>query len=148
MSYSGWSNVATQTIKFKGKWISKPTDHAGTLCQFPYGGVGTQHGVDRAKTAMQYVGRQYPVYDVGEARAETVNVTAQIAGEDPNAPKQYALAESIGRNADVVLYRDGRGRKFYAMPSDWSATDVEMGGYDIAFTLNRVDYSEGFAAPS
>jgi hypothetical protein len=146
MSYGGWSPVSTTQIKFSGKWISKPVDHAGTVVQFPYGGVGTQHAVDRAKTAMQYVGRQYPVYDVGESRAETVTVTTTIDGADPNAAAQHSLAESVGRNADIVLYRDGRGRKFYAMPSDWSETDDYMGSYKLSFTLNRVDYAEGYLA--
>jgi hypothetical protein len=148
MAYGAWSEVAASTATLRGMWLADPTDPEGTVVRFPYGGVGRQHGLDRAKTAMQFVGRAYPVYDVGEARAETIQVSTTIPGDDIDAVAQYALARAIGENADIVLYRDGRGRKMYAMPSDWSSTDLEMGGYQVTFLLNRVDYDEALPGVS
>ncbi len=142
MAYSAWSNVETASARLRGTWLSKPEDPAGSVVVFPYGGVGKQHSLDRAKTAMQFVGRSYPVYDVGEARAETIQVSTTINGEDPDSEEQYARAKDIGRDAEILLYRDGRGRKLYAMPTDWNSTDLEQGSYLVSFLLNRVDYDE------
>ena len=142
MPFSDWSAVEVGSTTLKGTWISKPADPKGSIVRLPYGGVGRQHSLDRAKTAQQFVGRAFPVYDVGEARAETIQVTTTINGEDEGSDEQYRRAVEIGQEADVVLYRDGRGRKMYAMPSDWSATDLEQGSYSVSFLLNRVDYDE------
>lgn len=149
MAYGPWSNVVTGSATVTGTWIQNPASPAATVVHFPYGGVGKQEAQDRAKTAMQFAGRAYPVYDVGEPRAETVQVTTTISNEDGIDHKALAeKARDLGRNADVILYRDGRGRKIYGIISDWSMTDTEMGRYEVSFLVNRVDYDEALVAPS
>lgn len=138
---SGWSNEVTGGIKLSGAWIHQPGQEADGLV-LPYGGVGRTQALDRAKTSLQFVGREYPVYDVGEARAESIQITSQIIVEDGDVETKADRLRDIGRDADLVLFRDGRGRKMYCMPSDWSMTDLDMGAYEVSFLLNRVDYDE------
>jgi len=138
---SEWSNSEVQSTSFSGAWIHPPANPGATL-RLPYGGVGRQESRDRAKTSLQFVGRQYPVYDVGEARAESIQITSQIIREDGDVAAKVARAREIGQDAEVVLFRDGRGRKLFAIPTDWTMTDLDQGGYEVSFLLNRVDYDE------
>lgn len=142
MAFGPWGNEASSSTTFKGAWISDPDNHPETLIILPFGGVGRQHSKDRAKTALQFVGRKYPVYDVGEARAESLNVSTTLPGDDEGTAVTIRRLRDLVGDSQVVLFRDGRGRKMYAMPTDFTATDIEQGGYEVSFLLNRVDFSE------
>jgi chitosanase len=142
MAFGPWGNEASASTTFKGAWISNPSNHPETLIILPYGGVGRTHSKDRAKTALQFVGRTYPVYDLGEARAESLNVSTTLPGDDEGTPVTIRRLRDMVGDSQVVLFRDGRGRKMYAMPTDFTTTDIEMGGYEVSFLLNRVDFSE------
>jgi hypothetical protein len=139
-----WSDTVTVIATLRGMWLSIPGDTAFREVSFPYGGVGRSETMDVSKTGMQYVGRRYPVYDIGEARAEALTVTTQIPGlrENSGFNTQLAAARRFGREGEIVLYRDGRGRKMYAILGGWTLTDTEQGSVDVAFTLTRVDYNE------
>jgi hypothetical protein len=142
MAYGPWSEVKAATTSFHGTWIYDPADPAGTIISFAYGGVGRQESRDRAKTAMQFAGRTYPVYDVGEARAHSVSVAVQVNGEEEGAAALIERARKLGQDATVILYRDGRGRRFFGMISDFTQTDLEMGSAEISFLVNRAHYDE------
>lgn len=142
VEYSGWSNEDSSSIRLGGTWIQDPADPAGTIVHFRYGGIGRQESVDRAKTAMQFAGRDFPAYDIGEAKAQSVNVSVQINGEEENAVESVFRARQFALESVIVLYRDGRGRKIYGMMSDWSMTDSEMGSAEISFVVSRSDFSE------
>jgi hypothetical protein len=142
MAFGPWGNEASASTTFKGAWISDPDNHPETLIILPYGGVGRQHSKDRAKTALQFVGRKFPVYDVGEARAESMNISTTLPGDDEGTPVTIRRLREMVGDSQVVLFRDGRGRKMYAMPTDFVVTDIEQGGYEVSFLLNRVDFDE------
>lgn len=138
---SDWSAEVSGRTKFSGAWLHHP-GLPETILVLPYGGVGRTESRDRAKTALQFVGRRFPVYDVGEARAESIQINSQIIREDGDVEEKVAKLRAIGEDAAVVLFRDGRGRKVFAMPTDWTMTDLDQGGYEVSFLLNRVDFDE------
>ena len=150
MSYGAWSNTDDAGITLNGSWVQDPASPSTTAIQFLYGGVGRQEGRDRARTALQFVGRAYPVYDVGEAKALTIQVTTRISTQDGELINSGLVDQvrGLGDNSNVMLYRDNRGRKVYGIISDFSMTDLEMGDYAVSFLVNAVDYSEGLLAPS
>ena len=145
--FGPWGNEATASARFSGAWITDPRDPAGTVIRLRYGGVGRQNSRDRAKTAMQFVGRKYPVYDIGDARAESISVDAVLSSEDGDAQESMDRLERMIGEGEVVLFRDGRGRKMYSMGTDFQAEDLELGSYRVTFLLNRVDYDEALPEP-
>jgi hypothetical protein len=147
MALGPWGNEASATASFSGTWITNPDEPADSVVLLRYGGVGRQFAADTAKTAMQFVGRQFPVYDVGEAQAESISVETTITGDDFDAKAQLAMLSKMIREGKVMLYRDGRGRKTYAVATDLQVEDLEQGSYKVTFLLNRVDYDEGLTDP-
>jgi hypothetical protein len=147
MALGPWGNEESATASFSGTWITDPTEPADAVVRLRYGGVGRQFSSDTAKTAMQFVGREFPVYDVGEAQAESISVETTISGDDFDAKAQLAMLSKMIREGKVLLYRDGRGRKTYAVATDLQVEDLEQGGYKVTFLLNRVDYDEGLQDP-
>ena len=133
MAYGPWSNEADALSRFRGTWILDPEDPAETVVRLRYGGVGRQNSRDRAKTALQFVGRKFPVYDIGDARAESVNVDAVLSAEDGDAEEQLAQLQQLIGDGQVILYRDGRGRKFYAVGTDFQAEDLDQRSYRVSF---------------
>lgn len=148
MAFGPWSNEVTASTRFSGTWINDPDNPAETVIRLRYGGVGRQNSRDRAKTALQFVGRSFPVYDVGDARAQSLNVDAVLSSEDGDAEQQMAMLEQLIGDGEVILYRDARGRKMYAMGTDFQAEDLEMGSYHVTFLLNRVDFDESIPEPT
>jgi len=147
MPFGPWGNEANASTRFTGTWILDPDDAGNTVLRLRYGGVGKQNSRDRAKTALQFVGRKYPVYDLGEARAESISVSTTLINEDGDAEQQLALLTQLIGEGHVILYRDGRGRKMYAIGTDFQVEDLEQGGYAITFLLNRVDFDEALPDP-
>ncbi len=163
MPFGPFGNEVAASTQFSGTWIQDPDDPANTVIRLDYGALGREVSVDRAKTALQFVGRPYPVYDVGEARAESIQVeTVLNAEEDSDVAVGDALSPS-GRNrtakqmlkalralvgdSNVILFRDARGRKMYAMATDFTSKDLEKGSYEVKFLLNRVDFDESLPDP-
>ncbi len=147
MAYGPWGNEVSASSRFRGTWITDPDNPAETVIRLRYGGVGRQNSRDRAKTALQFVGRKYPVYDVGEARAESVSVDATLSAEDGDAEEQLELLEQLIGDGEVILYRDSRGRKIFAIGTDFQAEDLDQRSYKVSFLLNRVDYDEALPEP-
>ena len=142
MPFGPWGNEASASTAFRGTWISDPANHEGTLIILPLGGVGKQHSKDRAKTALQFVGRTFPVYERGEARAESINVETYILHDHEGSDITLRRIREIVGESQIVLFRDGRGRKMYGMPTDFVIEDLEQGDYKVTFLMNRVDYDE------
>lgn len=140
----GWSATVDVVAKLTGMWFSIPEEPSFGQVSFPYGGVGRQESYSLAKTGLQFVGRTYQVVDYGTSKARAIQITTQIPGpaENDNYEQMKSAARHIGEGPVIVLYRDQRGRKMYASVDGFSMTDVEMGSYDVSFTLNQVDFDE------
>jgi len=146
-TYGPWSETAEIRAFLRGMWFSIPGDPTFEEVQFPYGGVGRSETASISQTTMSYVGREYPVTEFGTSKAQAVAITTQIPGpgDDNDTDLMVAAARYLAQEGIVVLYRDGRGRKMYATISNASIVDVEMGSYNVQFTLSRVDYNEALA---
>lgn len=147
MAFGPWGNEVASSSRFSGTWILDPDDPAGTVIRLRYGGVGRQNSRDRAKTAMQFVGRKFPVYDVGDARAESINVDAVLSAEDGDAEEQLEQLQNMIGEGQVILYRDARGRKIYAVGTDFQSEDLDQRSYRVSFLLNKVDFDEALPEP-
>lgn len=147
MALGPWGNEATASTRFNGTWILDPADPPNTVVRLRYGGVGRQNSRDRAKTALQFVGRKFPVYDVGEARAESISVDAILSSEDGDAEDQLIQLNALIGEGQVILYRDGRGRKMYAVGTDFQSEDLDQRSYRVSFLLNRVEFDEAIPDP-
>lgn len=56
----------------------------------------------------------------------------------------YEKLMDIVDNSDVLLYRDGRGRKFYCQLSSYPTVNYDAGGYlSISFSIVEVAFAEG-----
>jgi hypothetical protein len=166
MVFGPWGNEVAATTQFSGTWLQDPEDPAGTVIKLAYGALGREVSIDRAKTALQFVGRPFPVYDVGEARAESLQVETTLNAEEDGDAAVLDQLDNAGQtgkrltakqmlkklralvgDSNVILYRDARGRKMYAVASDFTSKDVEKGSYEVSFLLSRVDYDEALPDP-
>lgn len=135
------SATVSGLISFSGTVIHDPTNPVGTLLRLPYGGVGKQRDIDIDKTALRYVGRTLPVYDVSTQETQGLSFSPTLVYEMENYSELKSKMEILARATTARLLRDKRGRKMYCVILKWSEEDIELGvSYDLEF--DAVDYVE------
>lgn len=129
------SAAATESITFGGLWMSDPMDPAGTIREFPYGRAQRSSALAREHTGTHYAGRELPVFDYGDQRAETFSVKAEVPygatwRDDMDALQAFAV------DRRVLTVRDGRGRSFTGALSGYQEDDQEW-GTSVSFAVTR-----------
>lgn len=85
-----------------------------------------------------FAGSKAPKIDKGETNYKSMSLSFTV--EEDTYDK---LLEVID-NADVMLYRDGRGRKFYCQVSSYPTVNYDTGGcLGISFNIVEVEFIEG-----
>lgn len=85
-----------------------------------------------------FAGCKAPKLDRGEEKYRTVSFSFSIK-EDA-----YEQLLEVADNSQVLLYRDGRGRKFYCQVNSYPKIVYASGGYlTISFSIIEVEFVEG-----
>lgn len=85
-----------------------------------------------------FAGSKAPKIDKGETNYKSMSLSFTVE-EDT-----YEKLLEVIDNADVLLYRDGRGRKFYCQVSSYPSVNYDTGGcLGISFSIVEVAFLEG-----
>lgn len=135
------SAISTVTApSFFGVWLHEYTDPEGTEAHFLYGNIGRAEKITVDRTLVQYIGRTRPVAEHGES--EDVNLSLAITipwDEDHDAAVEWWRDRVRARV--TMLYRDGRGRRYYVDPGALTITDVREGTI-VSIPVDAVDFDE------
>jgi hypothetical protein len=125
-----------------GAWIHDVTDPAGTLVQYLYTGSGRTETIGVDGTAMDTIGRSYPIVEFGIAENSTLDLSFQIPYEDnENIQDAVDHFRDLVNNRNTLVYRDNRGRLVYGVVTDLTITD-EKWGQSVSFKLQASNYLE------
>lgn len=133
------STVVAPTLQ--GVWVHLPSDPAGTVRQFLYGGFSARSETAQvAAEGLQFSGRTFPIFDYGDAQSESVDASIQIPFGDTWADDlQYFRTLYAGRQ--TVCYRDSRQRLVFGAVSGYKVADAGEGSI-VSLTVERSQYSE------
>lgn len=135
------SNVSTVTATpLAGVWVHDPSFADTTISNFLYGNVGRSEGIAVESTALRYIGRALPVYDMGGFESQTLDITITI----PSGPDEQDIADwfrTAVRARRTLCYRDNRGRLTYGIIGSISFEDMRE-GTGVSFSFETVDYTE------
>jgi hypothetical protein len=138
------SNIVTGvSLSMRGSYIYRLRDEAGSLFVLPIGGVDSKDSRSRDSTALQFAGREYPVYDFGSGKSETLDRATTLTYSDDDMLRLSRLRE-MSTSSDTWVYRDKRGRKLFCVMTKYAETDISY-GTTVSFTLTRVDFNEAVA---
>ncbi len=126
--------------ELQGLWMHDPQDAEGTIIQFLYGGAVNAESVGVSSTALQFAGRQYPVYDFGDPQNNSFDVSIQVPFSDTWYDEIAAL-KALPLNRTTMCFRDSRSRVVFGVVLEVKFGD-EMFGTKVSFTVVRNDYTE------
>ena len=135
--------VSVAAPDFLGVWVHDPDDPANTVRQFMYGSRDRTQDGSVESTALQFVGRAYPVYDFGDAQAQQVSMTVLVPFGDTWAA-DVAYLEALPAARTTICYRDNRGRVVFGVVTSTKTSD-ELEGTGVGLSVTRVDFSEAVA---
>lgn len=102
------------------------------------GNPSTKLTNNRKLVSTVFAGSKAPKIDKGETNYKSMSLSFSVK-EDT-----YNKLIDVVDNANVLLYRDGRGRKFYCQVSSYPNVNYESGGYlSISFSIVEVAFVEG-----
>lgn len=127
------------TPPITGLWLCDAADQFNTLRHFPYGAAGAE-GVGIEEQALQFVGREYPVMEVGVGRNQTVAIQCVIPFSDLDWMTQVEWWRTRKRAGATLLLRDGRNHAHAGyLAGDLTITPTTQGA-TIGGSFQRVDY--------
>lgn len=129
------SATATEGVAFLGLWVHDPIDAEGTIRQHLYGAAQRSAAVGVEHVGTHYAGREFPVFDFGEQRAETFDVRIDVPHGDAWRADMGALKE-LAEARRVVTVRDARGRSITGAMAGYSEQDMPW-GTAVSFTVTR-----------
>lgn len=133
------SEIVTASLTLQGVWLHDPSDPAGTVRQYLFGGTGRTSSPAAGSTELRFVGRVFPVYEFGEDETEDVRTTVQVPHGLDWAEQRAALL-ATARSKRVWCYRDNRGRRVFGV---LGVRDSDQAyGSAIDLTVDRADFNE------
>lgn len=133
------ATVTPAPLRLSGVWLHDPADPASTALALPFDGMGRTSEDTLDLTLRQYVGRDLPTPEWGTSEARSVKLGTTFRRDDAGLRDRLML---LVRRRAVLLYRDTRGRKLYAVLGGVPLTDGPLGQTtDLTFTA--VSYVEG-----
>lgn len=133
-------SVTVTSAPLVGVWIHDPTNPPETISNFPYGNIGRTEGLTVQSSALSFIGRSLPVYDMGGNETHSLNIDILL----PSGSDEQQLVEWFRKilwNRSVICYRDNRGRIVYGIIESLNLTDARE-GTTVSFVLNSADYNE------
>lgn len=133
-------SITVTSAPLMGVWIHDPANPPETISNFPYGNIGRTEGITVQSTALNFVGRSLPVYDMGGNETHELNIDILL----PTGSDEQQLVEwfrSALRQRSVLCYRDNRGRIAYGIINSLNLTDARE-GTTVSFVFNTADYNE------
>jgi hypothetical protein len=132
------STTVQQIIKLIHTQLAPASDPANVyLLKFNLGAPPAKAEVRSVQQSeMRFEGREYPVYEQNGFKSESLSCAFWV--------REYADAKAFYERfakGDIVLLRDGRGRKIYGVLGDISVSEAHP-GYTLNFTVTRCDYVE------
>lgn len=137
-TYSESDVVNVVAPKLIGVYLHDVQDPEITLHHYKYdGGDGRSDSLEREHAFRQFAGRTRPVIEYGVFANYQRQVTLNLLRDDIGRKRlnQYV------NDGSTLLYRDGRGRKFYTTLPMLSMDDVWYGN-DVSLSLIEIDYRE------
>lgn len=130
------SILTVTTPPMTGAWIHTATAH-GDVTHFPYAAAAAE-SLDLETAFHPFVGRTYPVAEIGVARNDALSVSIRLT---PDVRSSAEGAWRTWKRAGLALfYRDGRGRAWPAVIDGPAMIGPDGPGAVITATLRRVDY--------
>jgi hypothetical protein len=120
-------------------WLHDPTDPAGTVAQYLFGGTGRSGEPAAASTELQFVGREFPVFQYGEQQTNEVRTTVQVP-HGPDWATQVQALRDIPALKRTLCYRDNRGRIVFGRIGVRD-TDQDYGSL-VDLMVDRSDFDE------
>jgi hypothetical protein len=131
------SPISTTTgAEMAGAWVHDITNAYATIQHYPYAQAAAE-SVDIESAVLAFVGRTYPVAEVGVARTDTLAVSIRLPPDVRQAAEETWRAWR--RNATTLYYRDGRGRSWPAAITAPVTIAPDGHGSILSTTLQRVD---------
>ena len=135
------STIATSVAPtLEGVWVHDPTVSDETISNFLYGNVGRTEGITVEATALRFIGRAMPVYDMGGFESQQLDIDITIP-YGPDEQDQVEWFRTSVRNRRTLCYRDNRGRLHYGIISNISFADKQE-GTAVSFTFHTADFTE------
>lgn len=135
-AYSTWV-TATGPIQIKGVLLLDPIDPVGTRRAYRYNDEEAVDDWTIDAALQEYAGRTFPSVEFGDAESRVLTVPV-LHSRGTVAGDAAALVALLRRKA-IVLYRDRRGRKMYALLEVDSVTDTAY-GHKTGLKLTAVNY--------
>lgn len=130
--------IETVAPKLIGVYLHDVQDPEMSLHHFKYdGGDGRSETLQREHAYRQFAGRKRPVIEYGTFMNYQRSVTIKLLRDDIGRQRLIQFVE----DGAVLLYRDGRGRKFYTTLPVLPMEDVFYGN-DVSLEFTEIDYQE------
>lgn len=143
---SGFSS-AIATLNLRDMWITdvvEPETYRVRIIDNP----SRSFNPTRDEEDVRYWGSQKPVRHIGIGLFTNFNVSGMLFGPDSltNPTEDHtpylAILEEMLERKNIVCYRDGRGRKFFANFS-YQVTDQLPHMWQVSVTFVETEYTEG-----
>jgi hypothetical protein len=111
------------TLLLHGVWLSDPDSPASTIKQFRWDGHGRSVDREIDSAEFSYAGRTNPTFEWGLGERTTISITLPL---DDDTSDQVAMNNLLTLRKPL-LYRDGRGRKFWVVMASLPGTETVYG---------------------
>lgn len=134
-SESAIVEVVASTLN--GVWLLDVNDPESTIHQFKFDGGGRDDNYQTEHAYRQFAGRERSTIEYGTFAEYSVSISLDLLKRDLDRDSIINFV----RNHSTLLYRDGRGRKFYtSLPS--LSMNEESYGNSVTIRLQEIDYEE------
>lgn len=124
--------------KLSGVYLHDVQDAETTIHHYKFDGQnGKSESLQREHAYRQFAGRKRPVIEYGAYANYQRQVTLNLVRDDIGRERLFQFVN----DGSVLLYRDGRGRKFYTTLPTVAINDIWYGN-DVPLTLIEIDYRE------
>lgn len=129
------SDPHVTTLDIRGVWIHDPDDPEVTLRQFQFGSDQRGDSYDSNAAGTYYVGKQDPVFDFGDASADTAEFTIDVY-HGPNYTENMINLRQYAAMKKTLWFRDNRSRAIFGTMSGFRTSDQSWGS-SVSFTVTR-----------
>jgi hypothetical protein len=132
------SAVAASSITLRGMWLQDPTNVVNTIHKFMFDANRTVDWRPELATN-DYEGRVLPVAEFGTSEDVAITLTLPLDMEEFTDVTAMTALVKLKR---PLLYRDGKGAKYYVIIPDLKLQEPLWNGRVMAFSAFAVDYTE------
>jgi len=137
-TYSESDVISVSAPKLIGVYLHDVQDPELTLHHYKFdGGDGRQDDRQREHAFRQYAGRARPSIEYGPFSNYQRSVIIKLLRDEIGRKRLIQFLD----DGATLLYRDGRGRKFYTTLPVLPMTDVWYGN-EVSLSLTEIDYRE------